>query len=69
MTGLYFLPPWGVNASFVAGREKTLIIDTGANYISAQTIHGYVQAVNEENSLVVINTEKHLDHFGREFIL
>lgn len=64
ITGLYFIPPWGVNAGFIVGREITLIIDTGSNFISAQTIYGYALSVRESNQLLVINTEKHLDHIG-----
>lgn len=64
VTGLYFIPPWGVNAGFIVGREQTLIIDTGSSFISAQTIYGYAQSVRESNRFIVINTEKHLDHIG-----
>lgn len=64
VTGLYFLPPWGVNAGFVVGKEKSMIIDSGANYLSAQTIYGYALSVKESNTFLVINTEKHLDHIG-----
>lgn len=64
ITGLYFLPPWSVNAGFVVGSHTTLIIDTGSNRLSAQTIHGYAGALRPEKTLTVINTEKHLDHIG-----
>lgn len=64
LQSLYFIPPWGVNAGFIAGSEKTLIVDTGCNYDSANTIYGYASAVKPDNQIVVINTEKHLDHIG-----
>jgi len=64
VTGLYFLPPWGINAGFIVGKEKSMIIDSGVNYLSAQTIYGYALAVKESNTFIVINTEKHLDHIG-----
>ena len=62
--GLYFIPPWSVNAGFIAGNKTTLIIDTGCNNISAQTIYGYAESVKPDNKIIVINTEKHLDHTG-----
>jgi glyoxylase-like metal-dependent hydrolase (beta-lactamase superfamily II) len=64
VTGLYFAPPWSVNAGFIAGKNKTLIIDAGSNATSAQTIYGYALAVALENELLLVNTEKHLDHVG-----
>lgn len=62
--GLYFIPPWSVNAGIVAGNNKTLVIDTGSNVLSAQTIYGYAQAIDSSNQIEVLNTEKHLDHMG-----
>ncbi|HTK05594.1 MAG TPA: MBL fold metallo-hydrolase [Ktedonobacteraceae bacterium] len=62
LSGLSFIPPWSVNAGFIVGEERTLIVDTGANTLSAQTIHGYASSVRPQNSLLVINTELHLDH-------
>lgn len=62
--GLTALPPWMVNAGFIVGNEKTLIIDTGYNYLSAQTIFGYATAARPENRLRVVNTEPHSDHMG-----
>jgi len=64
VTGLYYAPPWTVNAGFITGDKKTLIIDSGSNYISAQTIYGYAQTVKPDNEIILINTEKHLDHIG-----
>lgn len=62
--GLTTIPPWMVNAGFIVGSRKTLIIDTGYNYLSAQTIHGYALAAAPENELVALNTEPHSDHMG-----
>ena len=62
--GLGYSPPWCVNAGFVAGSERTLVIDTGGNAYAGQTIAGYAAAVNPANQIVVINTEKHFDHIG-----
>lgn len=64
VTGLYFSPPWTVNAGFIIGSKKTLVIDSGSNTISAQTIYGYSKSLKPKNELVLINTEKHLDHIG-----
>jgi glyoxylase-like metal-dependent hydrolase (beta-lactamase superfamily II)/ribosomal protein S18 acetylase RimI-like enzyme len=67
VTGLAFEPPWSVNAGFVAGEKRTLIIDSGANSLAARTILGYAQAVKPDNELLVINTERHLDHIGGNY--
>ncbi len=64
VTGLYYIPPWSVNAGFIIGEKKTLIIDSGSNYISAQTIYGYAKTAKPDNELLLINTERHLDHIG-----
>lgn len=64
VTGLAYVPPWSVNAGFVAGGEITLVVDTGANAAAAATIQGYAAAVRPGNRLVVIDTEKHFDHIG-----
>jgi glyoxylase-like metal-dependent hydrolase (beta-lactamase superfamily II) len=64
ITGLYYITPWNVNSGFIVGNNKTLIIDAGSNYYSAQTIYGYASAVKPDNELILINTEKHLDHIG-----
>jgi glyoxylase-like metal-dependent hydrolase (beta-lactamase superfamily II) len=64
VTGLYFVPPWNVNAGFVVGSQNTLIVDSGSNSVSAQTIYGYANSIKPENELLLINTEKHLDHIG-----
>lgn len=64
ITGLAYLPPWPVNAGFVVGDEKTLVVDTGASALSAATIHGYASAAAPGNTIAVLNTEKHFDHVG-----
>jgi glyoxylase-like metal-dependent hydrolase (beta-lactamase superfamily II) len=64
VTGLGYLAPWSVNAGFVVGGEVTLVVDTGANALSAASIYGYANAVRLSNRLQVINTEKHFDHIG-----
>jgi glyoxylase-like metal-dependent hydrolase (beta-lactamase superfamily II) len=64
VTGLGYSTPWCVNAGFVVGDEVTLVVDTGANTLAAQSIHGYASAARPENKLRVVNTEKHFDHIG-----
>jgi glyoxylase-like metal-dependent hydrolase (beta-lactamase superfamily II) len=64
ITGLAFLPPWTVNAGFVTGGAATLVVDTGANMQAARTIYGYARCSRPTNRLLVINTERHLDHLG-----
>ncbi len=64
VTGLYFYTPWTVNTGFIAGNARTLFIDSGANYLSAQTIYGYGASVKGSNDFILINTEKHFDHIG-----
>ena len=63
VTGLGYSAPWCVNAGIVTTSEATLIIDTGANSLAAQTLFGYATAVARA-PLLVINTEKHFDHIG-----
>src|SRR5277367_3736639 len=64
VTGLGYLPPWTVNAGFVAGTERTLIIDTGANAAAAATIYGYASVAAKDNEFLILNTERHFDHIG-----
>jgi len=64
VTGLGAPPPWVVNAGFVVGSGKTLIVDSGMNRLAAQTIYGYATCVRPQNELLVINTEPHFDHIG-----
>jgi hydroxyacylglutathione hydrolase len=61
------MPPWNVNAGLAVGARKTLVIDTGINVYSAQTIFGYATAVRPSNAVVAVNTEQHLDHIGGNF--
>ena len=62
ITGLAFIPPWTVNAGFIAGDVATLVVDTGPTMQAARTIHGYASCARPGNRLLVINTERHLDH-------
>ena len=63
-TGLGYSAPWCVNAGVIVGDRITLVVDTGGNALAAQTIFGYATAVRPENTIRVINTEKHFDHIG-----
>jgi glyoxylase-like metal-dependent hydrolase (beta-lactamase superfamily II) len=62
--GLGCYPPWVVNSGFVVGSKKTLVIDSSAGYLTAQTIYGYAKSVNPSNEILLVNSEKHLDHIG-----
>jgi glyoxylase-like metal-dependent hydrolase (beta-lactamase superfamily II) len=62
ITGLAFIPPWTVNAGFIAGDVATLVVDTGTTMQAARTIYGYASCARPGNRLLVINTERHLDH-------
>ena len=64
VTGLAYLPPWELNAGFIAGGHTTLVVDTAASALAAATIHGYASLARPGNRLLVINTEKHFDHIG-----
>jgi glyoxylase-like metal-dependent hydrolase (beta-lactamase superfamily II) len=64
VTGLAYLPPWAVNAGFIAGDHTTLVVDTGASAMAAATIHGYATLARPGNRLLAIDTEKHFDHIG-----
>ena len=64
LTGLAAEPPWAVNAGFIVGDTTTLIVDTGANYLTAQSLFGYAHSVNPDNKCKVANTEVHFDHMG-----
>ncbi len=64
ITGLGAVPPWVVNAGIIVGETKTLIVDTGANWLAAQTIHGYATVIRPQNQLLVFNCEPHFDHIG-----
>ena len=62
VTGLGFIPPWEVNAGFVVGDRRTLVVDTGPSYLAGLTIHGYASNVRPGNDLLAVNTELHVDH-------
>ncbi len=62
VTGLGFIPPWSVNAGFIVGAERTLVVDTGPSANAARTILGYARAVRPSNTLLAVNTERHTDH-------
>jgi glyoxylase-like metal-dependent hydrolase (beta-lactamase superfamily II) len=62
ITGLGFIPPWSVNAGFIAGQSRTLVVDTGPSRFAAQTILGYAGSVRPGNPIAAVNTEKHMDH-------
>ena len=64
ITGLASVLPWTVNAGIIAGDAITLVVDTGANTQAARTIYGYAKSVRTDNRLLVVNTERHLDHIG-----
>jgi glyoxylase-like metal-dependent hydrolase (beta-lactamase superfamily II) len=64
VTGLAYLPPWELNAGFIAGDHTTLVVDTAASALAAATIHGYASLARPGNRLLVINTERHFDHIG-----
>ncbi len=55
---------WVPIAGFVTGKKKTLVIDTGMTYMSAQTIFGYAHNMKPENEIMVAITEPHFDHIG-----
>jgi glyoxylase-like metal-dependent hydrolase (beta-lactamase superfamily II) len=60
--GLAYLPPWSVNAGFVVGAHTTLVVDAGPSALAAATIYGYATAARPSNDLLLVNTERHLDH-------
>ncbi len=64
ISGLSVEPPWAVNSGFVLGSHTTMVVDTGSNYLSAQTIFGYSHNIKPENRLIVVNSEPHFDHIG-----
>jgi len=69
LTGFAYVPPWTVNAGFVWGSERTLIVDTGPTALAAATIVGYAEVARPGNTLLAINTERHLDHMaGNDFV-
>jgi glyoxylase-like metal-dependent hydrolase (beta-lactamase superfamily II) len=53
-----------VNAGLVIGKGRTLIVDTGADRSSAQSIHQCAVSLQPLNTVIVVNTECHIDHTG-----
>jgi glyoxylase-like metal-dependent hydrolase (beta-lactamase superfamily II) len=64
VVGLAYAPPWTATAGIVSGADVTLVVDTGPTSLAAATVHGYASAVRPGNSLLAVNTERHLDHVG-----
>lgn len=64
VTGLGAIAPWIVNSGIVVGSQYSMVIDTGANRLAAQTIYGYARAIRPKNELVIVNSEPHFDHIG-----
>ncbi len=63
VTGLAHSSGFSVNAGFVVGDGETLVVDSGFNHLSAQTILGYARAAAPRNRIrYLINTELHADH-------
>jgi glyoxylase-like metal-dependent hydrolase (beta-lactamase superfamily II) len=62
VTGLGFIPPWSVNAGFIVGAERTLVVDTGPSAHASRTLLGYARAVRPSNTILAVNTERHTDH-------
>jgi glyoxylase-like metal-dependent hydrolase (beta-lactamase superfamily II) len=60
--GLAYLPPWSVNAGFIVGAHTTLVVDAGPTPLAAATIHGYATAAQPANRMLLVDTERHLDH-------
>jgi glyoxylase-like metal-dependent hydrolase (beta-lactamase superfamily II) len=69
LAGFAYLPPWSVNAGFVCGERRTLMVDTGPTAYAAATILGYAQAVRPANTVIAVNTELHLDHLAGNSLL
>jgi glyoxylase-like metal-dependent hydrolase (beta-lactamase superfamily II) len=62
VTGLGFIPPWSVNAGFIVGCDRTLVVDTGPSAHAGRTILGYARAVRPGNVILAVDTERHTDH-------
>jgi cyclase len=69
LAGFAYLSPWSVNAGFVCGNRRSLIVDTGPSVYAAATILGYAQAVRPGNTILAVNTELHLDHLAGNSLL
>jgi glyoxylase-like metal-dependent hydrolase (beta-lactamase superfamily II) len=64
LTGLGYIPPWEVNAGFIVGNARTLVVDTGPTALAAQTVYGYALTAAPHNQIIALNTEPHIDHIG-----
>ena len=69
LAGFAYVPPWSVNAGFVWGERRTLIVDTGPSAQAAATILGYAEATRPGNTILAIDTERHLDHIAGNHLL
>jgi len=69
LAGFAYLPPWSVNAGFVLGATRTLIVDSGPTAQAAATILGYAETAGPANALLAVNTERHLDHIAGNHLL
>lgn len=69
LLGFAYVPPWSVNAGFVRGDLRTLIVDSGPTAQAAATILGYAEAAAPGNVIVAVNTERHLDHVAGNGVL
>ena len=71
LTGLCHSDYFSVNAGFIVGDTETIIVDSGFNSASAQTIYHYAKTAAPKNKISnVINLEYHYDHiFGNGFFI
>jgi glyoxylase-like metal-dependent hydrolase (beta-lactamase superfamily II) len=69
LAGFGYVPPWSVNAGFVCGESRTLIVDSGPTAQAAATILGYAETARPGNTVLAINTERHLDHIAGNDLL
>ncbi|NIQ04686.1 MAG: MBL fold metallo-hydrolase [Candidatus Korarchaeota archaeon] len=71
LTGLCHSDCFSVNAGFITGMSETIIIDSGFNIESAQTIYHYAKTAAPDNEITtLINLERHYDHiFGNGYFI
>ena len=69
LAGFAYIPPWSVNAGFVWGESRTLVVDSGPTAQAAATILGYAETARPGNTILAINTERHLDHIAGNDLL
>jgi cyclase len=69
LAGFAYVPPWSVNAGFVCGESRTLIVDSGPTAQAAETILGYAETAGPRNTILAIDTERHLDHIAGNHLL